>query len=305
MMVIDHQSVKLSFPQCDWLRLDYDQGDRWHSNSEKLEPRHNIGVTNSKYGWISPTLTRSLTLLSRSQLSRKWYFFVSLVKQAITKSQNSPHFCGNLIKDCIIHHQFYFCHNATEEGLMRTRWWMIRNASILVLRCRYQLILLPNNSLPKCRYRSTRNSFCLYWTVNTPRASHWDHSHCPILFNNCGILQACKISLGICKQKLLLLNHAAVTFKSTQYLYFLFSWIWSAGLYNRHSDDHCLVSGCPDDDVSTPDVSSWLLPDTVQISDSPHRPRHCRHHTLTDINAVVSSRAWFTHTVAVTSFQSK
>ena len=130
-----------------------------------------------------------------------------------------------------------------------------------------------------------------------------------------GIVQFCSIIAEFYKhakshwefvnKKLLLLNHAAVTFKSTQYLYFLFSWIWSAGLYNRHSDDHCLVSGCPDDDVSTPDVSSWLLPDTVQISDSPHRPRHCRHHTLTDINAVVSSRAWFTHTVAVTSFQSK
>ena len=143
-------------------------------------------------------LKAARTLLNPRPISLRWAFPKSLTN--IHKISKFTTFLWKLNKG--LYHQFYFCHNTTAEGLMRTRWWMIRNASILVLRCRYQLILLPNNSLPKCRYRSTRNSFCLYWTVNTPRASHWDHWHCPILLNNCGILQACKVSLGICKQKI-------------------------------------------------------------------------------------------------------
>ena len=108
-------------------------------------------------------------------------------------------------------------------------------------------------------------------------------------------------------KKLLLLNHAAVTFKSTQYLYFLFAWIWSAALV-------CITVTLMTT-VWSPDARMMMSPLLMSPADcsltqSRSRTRHtgpatAGHHTLTDINAVVSSRAWFTHTVAVTSFQSK
>ena len=63
------------------------------------------------------------------------------------------------------------------------------------------------------------------------------------------------------------------------------------------------MSGWPDDDVATPDDSSWLP--LTQSRSLTHQPRALAAaipcHTRTDINAVVSSRAWPALTGAVTS----